>query len=177
MGLVASSALSVGAVWQLGNSAELLRCSYSLAEWHCLTGTEGGTAGLSRNAGSSRQGGPRGVNSFALASLGLGCPSFGAWGKHAARAAPGFFLFYFGIAEPPKCDLPGIAEGPGFARCVGRRRRVLHMLGPEYPTWLKSVLCAVYFGEDCECAQRSSSGVKSALMTAERGQMAFGAAC
>ena len=37
MGLVASSALSVGAVWQLGNSAELLRCSCSLAVWHCLS--------------------------------------------------------------------------------------------------------------------------------------------
>ena len=71
--------------------------------------------------------GTQGVNSFALASLGLGCPSFVAWGKHAARAAPGFFLFYFGIAEPPKCDLPGIAEGLAFARCVGRRRRVLHV--------------------------------------------------
>ena len=37
MGLVAFSALSVGAVWQLGNSAEWLRCSYSLAVWHGLS--------------------------------------------------------------------------------------------------------------------------------------------
>ena len=49
-------------------------------------------------------------------------------GESTQRVLPqGFFLFYFGIAEPPKCDLPGIAEGPGFARCVGRRRRVLHV--------------------------------------------------
>ena len=48
-------------------------------------------------------------------------------GKARSACCPRVVLFYFGIAEPPKCDLPGIAEGPGFVRCVGRRRRVLHV--------------------------------------------------
>ena len=60
MGLVASSALSVGAVLQLETR---LSCCAVAVVWLCGTAyrrTEGRTAGLSGNAGSSRQKGHRG---------------------------------------------------------------------------------------------------------------------
>ena len=68
MGLVASSALSVGAVLQLGNSAELLRCSCSLAVWHCLSADCGSDSWSVKGRRELEAKGTQGVNSFALTS-------------------------------------------------------------------------------------------------------------